>query len=134
MKFKGILNLADVHQKRKLMVAIGALTSPHMIEMKPYKPRRSNRANAFYWAAVVTAFVQYNEEQGVQMEPEQAHDILAKECLGKQNVVNHRTGEIIDTIRKPTHDLNTEEFSAYVERSIAWLGDLGIEIPSQELV
>ena len=132
MKLSTIVNFADQQQKQRILRQLGVLTDPHRIELKPYRPRRSNRANAFYWAAIVTAFIEYNAEQGVVMDPEQAHDLIVRRCLGEQTVINQRTGEVIGATRRPTKELSSDEFSEFVERAIAWLAEFGIEVPAVE--
>jgi hypothetical protein len=105
------------------------LTTPHAVELKPYSPRRSNRANSFYWAAVVVALVQFFEEQGQMVSAEYAHDLLVRRNLGEREVM--APDGAVEKLRLETHTLSRDEFSAYVERCIAWLAEWSIEVPDR---
>jgi hypothetical protein len=129
MKLKAIINFKDPSQKRRLLSQLGALTDPHAVELKPYSPRRSNRANSFYWAAVVVALVQFFEEQGQMVSAEYAHDLLVRRNLGEREVM--APDGAVEKLRLETHTLSRDEFSAYVERCIAWLAEWSIEVPDR---
>jgi hypothetical protein len=131
MKHDGVINFADPHQKRKFLTLIGALSEPHQIEMKPYKPRRSNRANRFWFGVIVKAFCAFMEEQGDAWSTDRAHAFIVRNVLGEVEVVNKLTGETyLD--RKETHGMTTEQFSDLIERGHAWLADWGIMVETYQ--
>lgn len=130
MKFSGVFNLDDRETKRKVIVQIGASFGNHEIEMKPWKPRRSQRANSFWWVGPVKAFQDAMSKQGEEWSKWRAHEFLVKHCLGFDEVVNPKTGEVVDTIRKETHTLTSADFSAMTERAIVFLADYGVEVPT----
>lgn len=133
MKFSGIVQFQDMDRKRRFIAAIGALTGPHEVSFKPFKPKRSNRANAFYWAAVVTALEQFQLEQGEVWSKEQCHAVIVAENLGVVEFTNPISG-VVTTAPKETHTLSTEDFAAFVERAIAWLSSFGIVVQDQSLM
>ena len=85
-------------------------------------------ANAFYWAAIISALRQYLAEQGEEVSADYAHTILKTRCLGVREIVIKATGEVIQ-IPKSTAVLNTTEFSEFVQRCLAFLAELGIVVP-----
>ncbi len=129
-----IIDFDDRDQKRRFLTLAGALQGPQEVTIKPWKPRRSNRANSFYFAVVVAALRQFLAEQGDNYSVDECHDLLKTRCLGTVKVFNRKTGEFIAEKSLGSAMLDTSEFSAYVERCIAWLADFGIEVPSPEMV
>ncbi len=73
------------------------------------------------------------EEWGEEVKPEQAHDLLKRQFLPVRELVDQKTGEVYE-LPATTTNLDTKEFSEYVERCIKWLGESwGIEIlPSED--
>jgi hypothetical protein len=128
VKLDHVLNFADVNIKRRFLAMVGALTAPHEVTMKPYKPRRSNAANRYYFGTVVKAFVQFNEEQGQPVTPELAHSWIAQANHGRIEILNPLTGAVVMITHKETKHLSTEQFAAYIEKAWAWVSDFGIEI------
>ena len=131
MKYEGVINFTDAFQKRKFLTMAGALSEPHQIEMKPYKPRRSNRANRYWYGVVVKAFCLFMEEQGESWSSDRAHAFLVLNILGPVDVVNPKTGEVFQT-RKETHGMDSAEFSTLIERGHVWLADWGIIVESYQ--
>ena len=82
---QGIFDLSDLTTKRKLMVQIGAMTGPHRVEIKKFRKTRSERANAWWWAAVIPAFQEYEREQGNERTPDQCHTIIKLALLPNLN-------------------------------------------------
>lgn len=132
MKFKGVVNFADMRQKQEFLGRCGALNDSHELSIKPFRPRRSLRANAYYWAAVIPAFQQFAAEQGDDWDKETCHEIIVRNTLGETTAIVKSTGEVLAKVRRPTHTLNSEEFSRFVDQAIAWLGDYGIYVPPPE--
>jgi hypothetical protein len=127
-----IIDLSDPRQKRDLMTRIGATKGVYEFTVKPYKPRRNNSQNRMWWGVIVEAFRAFNEEQGVMYTAQQCHDILKMHLLPKAEFTNPNTGEVID-VPADSHLLDSGEFSSMIERAIAWLEEMGIQIPSPEI-
>ena len=123
-----IIDLSDPRQKRAIMSQFGAAQGVYEITVKPYKPRRNNSQNAFWWAAVVEAFRAFNEEQGVMYTADQCHQILKMNLLPKCEFVHPETGQVTD-VPADSHTLDSSEFSSLIERAIAWLAEMGVVVP-----
>lgn len=129
-----IVNFSDNAQKRRFLTIAGALQGPHEVTMKPWKPRRSNRQNAWYWACVVESFRQFLLAQGDNYSKDECHEILKTKCLGTVMVVNKQDGEVIAETNKSTASLKSAEFTEYADRCCAWLSEFGIVVPTPEMV
>lgn len=130
MKIDGVVNFADIVKKQEFLAKCGALQEPHEIEMHPYKPRRSNAANRYWFGVCVKAFCAYQREQGQMWSAERAHAFIVGEVLGKVDVTNPKTGEVF-SVRKETHEMNSDAFSEFVELGHAWLAEWGIVVQSK---
>ncbi len=128
MSVDQVVNLSDRDTKRRLMTHIGALQGPHSVTLKRWRPRRSTRANAYYWAVVVEQLRTFLNQHGSNYTKEQAHDLLASDLL-PVDMIHPETGELLGTTRQSTATLNNEEFAAYIDRCIERLGRWGIEVP-----
>lgn len=118
-----ILDCANIAQKRALLSRIGALRGHWRIELTHYRPRRGEKANAFYWAAIVTPFADHLTAQDYDVTtPEQAHEILKQRFLSV-DVVNKGTGQVVGQRVRSTTELDVGEFALYVERCQAWLSE-----------
>lgn len=126
-----VFNLDDLRQKQSLLARLGAARGTFEVTVKPYKPRRSNRANSYYWAAVVKSFQEYEKAQGVSRTEDECHNIL-KALHHPEDFVDPVTGEVA-RIGKSTAGLDTAEFSDYVTRCIVWLSEMSVIVPPPEL-
>ncbi len=117
---KEILNLSDRDTKQKLLVRIGALQGPHRVEIARARRGRSGQANRYYFGCVVKGFGHYLRDQGnSHLSDEMAHEIF-KAMFLRTTVVNEMTGAEL-SFTGSSADLNTEQFSEYVEKCIAFL-------------
>jgi len=94
-----------------------------VVEVKRYSSRRSNAANAYYWASIVGGM---SETTGYT--PEECHEILKLKCNSQTDyLLNEKTGEYEEiTHPKSTTRLTPKEFAEYIDKCTAFLGDLGI--------
>lgn len=120
-------------EKRMVLERVRKLKGLHEVSIKPRRFVRSLSQNRFYWAAVVGSFADWlSEEWGEEVKAEQAHDLLKRQFLPVRELVDAKTGEVYE-IPATTTNLDTEQFSAYVERCIKWLGESwGIEVLTLE--
>lgn len=101
------------------------------IEIMEHRPRRSDRQNRMYWPCIVEPFSDFLCEQGQFTTPEEAHELIKAKFL-KKTKVNPVTGEQFEFAGSTT-ELNTREFSEFVEHSAFWLHDMfGIKTPSPD--
>lgn len=126
---KHVIDHSDPQQRARFLARAGQLRGLHEWTWRPYRPKRSNRANSFVWAAQVASFQAFNAQQGVHFTDQEAFDILKRECLppGK-TFTSRRTGEVI-TLPARSSNLNSEEFSDFIELVNAYLADIGAEVP-----
>lgn len=115
-----IFDMTDPIEKRKLLNRIGTMTGKWVVGAYPYKPRRSNRANAFYWAAIIPAFARFMHSHGTAFSKEEVHEFLLQQFANRE-VVNPISGEVIAKIGRRSSKMNTEQFSAYVNSCMEWM-------------
>jgi hypothetical protein len=85
--------------------------------LKKQVRKRSNPANAYYWAVVVKLLAEH-----CGYEPEEMHDALKWQFLAS------RIDSALPTVRSSAK-LNTAEFSEYVEQCRRLAAEMGIAIP-----
>lgn len=131
-----IVNLSDKHAKQAVVQSILAKQGPHRISIVKYRPRRSDRQNAFYHAVYVPLFAEWwSENEGEVVSRDQAHEMLKSKFLSR-DYADRRTGEVISRAARSTTSLSTEEFSAYLDSIAKFLAEFcGIVVPesSREL-
>jgi hypothetical protein len=88
---------------------------------------RSNPQNRYYFGTVVPAVCKGLREVGYDVDIDATHEYLAATFLPSQTI--DIDGNPI-TLRQSTADLNTTEFSQYVDRISIWASEyLSISIP-----
>jgi len=128
-----IIDMGNRDQKMKLLAKIGALSGPWRIDLRPYKPSRSLKANAYLWVAVYPAFRQFMESNGQFFEPEEIHEYFLQKFASKP-VIDPVTGEVMSVIGKRSSQTDTSEFSEYVSQCKNWMIDkFGIVVAEPEL-
>lgn len=130
-----VLNLSDLESKRRLMSKIGGLQGLWEVSLKQRKRTRTLNQNAYYWAAYVTPFTEWiKEAEGdPSITTEQAHLALKSAVLGSKTVMNKTTGEAIE-LPPPTHNMETDEFSIYLDSAAKWLAEFcGIVVLPSEM-
>jgi len=130
-----LVNLDDRSSKLRLMQTIGSMSGLWEFTWKRVTEKRSLRANRYYFVAIVTPFREWlRQEWGASsITSDQAHELLKTKILGKKEIINKTTGEVLD-VAPTTHEMNQEQFSNYVERAILFLGEFaGIEVVPAEM-
>ena len=118
-----MLNADDIQQKRALLAHIGALRGRWRVELTHFRPRRTDRQNAFYWPAIVTPLADYLSAQDYDVTTtQQAHEILKARFL-TVDVVHKETGRVVGQRVRSTTELSIEDFATYCDRCSAWLGE-----------
>lgn len=120
MAIRETLNLSDRDTKQRFINAIIPLKGRYRVEVVKAVKARSNNANAYMWACVITPFCNYLKEQGnTEFAADDAHEILKARFLSR-TVVNHETGEVF-SYTGSTAALNTTDFGEYLDKCIAFL-------------
>ena len=123
------LNMSDSASKRKLMTALAPLQGLYDVHIKPVRVTRSNAANRFTWGVIVKLYAAYlSAVDGETVDPEEAFLDLKRRFL-KRVIVNKETGEVIAVTVKRSSQLSPEDFSDFIEHSIAHLAECGIDVP-----
>lgn len=127
-----ILNMDDLTIKRQVMSKIGTLQGVWEMTLTRRRFNRSLNQNSYYWVAVVAPFVEWlHDEWGESIEPEQAHEMLKQKILG---VKYKEIGGQAVVITPTSHNLDTAEFTDYIEKCAAWLAEFcGIVVVSSDV-
>lgn len=98
------------------------------LEAKEWKSKRSNQANRYYWAIVVTMIRDGLKAQGIEATTESAHELLKFRFLKDEKPIG-TDGEFV-TLVKSTTELDTQGFSEYIEHCKRFAAEyLGVNIP-----
>ncbi len=128
-----IIDWDDRQQKAKWLTSFGVLSGKWRFTMRPYKPRRSLRANSYYWACIIPSFVKFMQSHGQFFEPEEAHEFLLQKFASK-NVVDPKTGEVLSVIGCRSSKMDGGQFAEYINNCKEWLLDrFGVIVPEPEL-
>lgn len=134
-ELKSVVNMDNVSTKRRFMQKVQSMTGLWEIQMKPRRFTRSLSQNAYYWAAVVTPFTEWlrGEWGDSSVQLEQAHELLKTKVLGTRELVNKKSGEVIE-ITRSSKMLDTHEFGEFIDNAAAWLAEFtGIVVLSPDL-
>ncbi len=115
-------NLSDPVVKGNLLSQIRELDGLYRIDIKKWRPRRSDRQNRFYWPAVVQAFHIWLLNEGHSITIDEAHEMLKYKFLSTE-LADTVTGEIIGSRVRSTTSLQSDEFADYLENCIRFLAE-----------
>ena len=126
-----ILDFSQPAVKKMVVEHVRTLKGLYWFECRRCRDQRTLKQNAWYWVSVVkTVRERIAELWGEQYSSEQIH-VWMRSMFLKQPIVNHGTGEVMGETVKSTTELDTKEFSDYVDRIIKWAGEvLEVEIPA----
>ncbi len=117
-----IVDFNNPTQTRLIHDYLRALKGPHRVEVKRYRPRRTDRQNRAYWPAVCFPFAEWLTEQyGEKFDEEDAHYLLKKKFLTRR-VRHPKNGKVIEVIGSTTA-LDTAAFSEYFEKCVHLLAE-----------
>ena len=121
----------DVEDDRAtLWRTLKRLRGRHRVEIARYRKRRSDQQNRRYWGAIIRAFGDFLRENGESITDLQAHELMKHKFL-RRTWVDTKTGEAHDYTRS-TAELNTAEFTEYMDDCENWLAEFGIIIEEDE--
>jgi hypothetical protein len=118
-----IIKPGETELKREAQSFIGQSTKAVRIEICDYRPRRTDRQNRLYWPTRVKPFADWlGEQYGVPPDEDRAHRIF-KDTFLRVPECNPMTGETMFDLNgdpmmrtRSTRQLNTEEFSMYLDQ------------------
>ena len=80
--------------------------------------KRSPQSNRYYWGVVINEIYTELKIRGNRMEREQVHEMLKQRF--NVGYVRNAGGDVIGNYPKETSELNSAEFTEYVEKCIEW--------------
>lgn len=93
------------------------------------KPKRSNKANAYYWSIVVDLIHRALKESGWEISRESTHELLRVRFLSEDHPIG-KDGEFVTRV-KSTTELNSTEFGEYLEHCCRFAAEyLNVVIPA----
>ena len=124
----------DATQRRTTLAHLVALRGRWRLTLTPFRVRRTDAQNAYYWAVIVELFYEFLRAQDWSISsPTDAHEILKSKFL-TVDVVHPQTGETIGQRVRSTTELNVEQMSDYLERCRHWLQEFfGLVLPDAEV-
>jgi len=109
-------------------VSLGQLNGKHVtVTLETDRQRRSNQANARWWACVVPLAQEiWSRGRPEPYTKEQTHDVLVEVLLGCED------GPLGSRIRRRTSTLTTEQFADLMRRAEELLlHEYGVAVPDQ---
>lgn len=127
-----VVNFDDAADRRRCLDGFARLRGQWRITAVRFRPRRSDRANAWYWPCIVGDFHAWLKEQGWDVSKDQAHEMLKHRFL-RREAIDPATGEVVGEYTESTTRLDSAQFSEYCEQCRAWLAEFcGIHVPDPD--
>lgn len=101
----------------------------YMVEIKPYRPGRSNKQNAYYWGVVVSLVYEGLRDQGYDdiKDNDDAHDFI--KSMFFKTVIYSEEHDNLEVV-KSTTKFSRSEFEERIENVRRWAFEfLGVTIP-----
>lgn len=93
------------------------------IEIKEYKPNRTNLQNRYYWTIINFISIETGNAK------DSLHEFFKSKFLGQ---IDDRVFGVNISYDKTTTKLNTKEFTDYIEKISIFISDFGLSIPRPE--
>lgn len=121
----GWINLCDADKRLIQAWARNREGKRVTLRLSPHSKPRSNRQNRYLWGVVYSYIAAYTGHS-----TEDLHAVLRDQFLERRFI--ELAGKEVE-VRKSTAELSASEFTAYVERIVAWSAtELGLAIPLPE--
>lgn len=123
-------NLSLAEHSRMLVSYVKALRGVHRVEITKVRAPHSDPQRRYYRGVVVPCVaLGLLEAWGEEMDLEETHIWLRKKFLTVP-LVDRTTGEVVDDRVRSTTELDTAEFSSYLDEIIRFAADkLSTEVP-----
>lgn len=129
-----LVNFDVLAEKRQLLESIRHMTGLWEVSIKQRKFTRSLSQNSYYWSAFIPSWLSWLREHygDPSISAEQAHIALKEAVLGKKELINEKTGQVIEII-PDSHTLDTEEFGVFLDKAAHFLADFAeiIVLPAE---
>lgn len=128
-KYSASIDTADDRQLREWQVRLGTLKNHgrYRLSFEPEGNSRTSPQNRYYFGCVVSALEEYARLQGDVLGKDEAHETLKRECGLWHEIINFDTGVVLKTLKSWT-EYSVEEGAEYIDRCVAWLGQMGVVV------
>lgn len=110
------------------MIALNFMGKDIQLTVERKRKRRSQEQNQYYWGVVVPVVMAGLQDAGYRVTKEATHELL-KSMFFKQELVNEKTGEILQTVGS-TSSMTTVQMMEYFAEITEWGAEyLGVQIP-----
>lgn len=110
----------DIREYVKEVIDYLNISDNWVVIIEPYKEKRSNAQNRFYWSYIRIMSRHFG------MEDDELHEVLCAEFLGVKQV-QFRGREY--TVRKSSAKLTKKEFTEFLEKVMAMAANEGLNLP-----
>lgn len=110
-----VLDFSNSKVRRMVIDHIKSARGLCWFELARCRNQRSLQQNAYYWGCVLKVVQQaINESWGESMSAHEVHEFLKGRFLRK-SIVNKNTGEIVGDMAGSSSDLDTKQFTDFIE-------------------
>lgn len=128
-----VFNFSDPEQYARFTRHVATLKGVYRVKLEKVRDQASAKQRGYYWAVVLPYLARgirdawgYAPDAFVSYD---AHE-FSKDAFLKTPIVDHATGELKGEVRRSTMDLDTAEFTTYIERIRDFAAQfLGVNIP-----
>lgn len=114
---KGHLYIPETPGWAKLLAKFDG---PVDVQVTKWSAQRSIQQNSYYHGVVIPGAIEvFRYLWGQILTPAVAHRLLKSIFLGKEEILNRKTGEVV-LVGGSSAELTTSEFHAYIESIRAW--------------
>ena len=117
------MKLATAAERDRWLAFVAAQPLPLEVSAKPWKPKRSNEANAYLWGVVYKAFTDVLDG----WDAEDVHEYLLGECFGWDQITG--MGRVRLKPVKRSSRMTKKEFADYVDFCIRKGAEHGVFVP-----
>lgn len=136
------INFTDNPLVKRYLKKMASKNEDNLLELcvRPFRYRRSDAQNRYYWGVCVTKIMQFlKETQGHRFSRDEVHQLNLQYTVGsayeKMQITDPFTGEVIEVLKetgKSTLKMNTLEFTNFIDELRAFWLNAGCDIPEPE--
>jgi hypothetical protein len=116
---QAIIDADDIAQKQSFISRFMRLSGKWLVTLKPHKPVRSLRQNAYLWGVVYATIQSYLASHDQYVELEEIHEGSLAEHAPK-TVQDPLTGAVMWRVGQRSSKMTVEQFSQYIDCIRAW--------------